>query len=208
MKNPVDLTLYLVTNRGSLSLDDFIKIIIDSADGGVTLVQIREKELPAREMILIGKQLLSLLKPRGIPLIINDRVDVAHAVGADGVHLGQSDLTVREARAILGQRAIIGISIESLEQAKEAAYEDVDYLAASPVFATNTKQDCSKPWGLSGLKELCSIAKRPVVAIGGIQEWNVKQVMDAGAEGVAVVSAIFDAPCPKAAARTILNRMR
>ena len=208
MKSPIDLSLYLVTNRGALALEDFFKIISLSIEGGVKIIQLREKETPAREMIAVGKRLRSLLKPLGIPLIINDRVDVAHAVNADGVHLGQSDLEVSEARAILGQRVIIGLSVETIEQAIAAADEDVDYLAASPVFHTKTKSDCDKPWGLHGLQYLCSISRHRIVAIGGIDETNVEKVLECGAEGVAVVSAIFNAQCPKAAAIKITNRMK
>lgn len=198
-----DLSLYLVTHRGSRDLESFFKIIIAAVEGGVTLVQLREKECSAREMIDIGKKLLHLLRPLKIPLIINDRVDVAHVLQADGVHLGQSDLAVSEARAILGPQAIIGLSVESLEQARNAVIENVDYLAASPLFETKTKTDCTQPWGLQSLKELCSLSKHPIVAIGGINETNVMQVKECGVNGVAVVSAIFDAPCPKTAAHRI-----
>lgn len=208
MKPFIDLSLYLVTNRGILALEDFFRIIHQSIDGGVKVIQLREKETAACEMIEIGKKLRSFLKPLGIPLIINDRVDVAHAVNADGVHLGQSDLKVAEARAILGEQAIIGLSVETIEQVIAAADEDLDYLAASPVFPTKTKSAHHKPWGLDGLKDICSISRHPIVAIGGINETNVGRVLECGAVGVAVVSAIFDAPCPRLAAITITNRMR
>lgn len=208
MRRSVDLSLYLVTNRESLEFDDFLTIIRASVEGGVKIVQLREKETPAREMISTGKRLLSVLKPHGIPLIINDRVDVAHAVGADGVHLGQSDLKVAEARAILGEKAIIGLSVESLGQAIAANGEDVDYLAASPIFQTKTKTDCGEPWGLDGLKQLCAVSSHPVIAIGGIDETNAKQVIDCGAVGVAVVSVIFNASCPKTAASNMIERMK
>lgn len=204
----LDLSLYLVTKREALELDDFLNLIRASIEGGVRIVQLREKKSSAREMISIGKKLLSLLQPHGVPLIINDRVDVAHAVGADGVHLGQSDLSVAETRAILGKKAIIGLSVESLEQAIAASEEAVDYLAASPLFHTKTKTDCSEPWGLSGLKQLCAISKHPVIAIGGIDETNAKQIIDCGAAGIAVVSAIFNAPCPKTAAFKMIQEMR
>lgn len=208
MKSPIDLSLYLVTNRGALTLEDFFRIISLSIEGGVKVIQLREKEASAHEMIAVGKRLRSLLKPLGIPLIINDRVDIAHAVNADGVHLGQSDLKVAEARAILGQQVIIGLSVETIEQAIAAADEDVDYLAASPVFLTKTKSDCERPWGLHGLQQLCSISRHPIVAIGGIDETNVEKVLECGVAGVAVVSAIFNAPCPKIAAIKITNRMK
>lgn len=208
MKRSLDLSLYLVTDRGSHDLETFFNIILASIEGGIRVVQLREKDIPASEMIHIGKRLLSLLQPLGVPLIINDRVDVAHAIKADGVHLGQSDLKVAEARAILGEKAIIGLSVESLEQAKAAVDEEVDYLAASPLFYTKTKTDCAHPWGLEGLKRLCAISKCPVIAIGGINETNVRQVIESGAVGVAVVSAIFNSPCPRTAASILRNRMK
>lgn len=205
MRGIFDLSLYLVTNRENRELEDFFNIILASIEGGVKIVQLREKMASAREIVAIGKKLLLLLKPLKVPLIINDRVDVAHAIGADGVHLGQSDLTIAEARAILGKQAIIGISVESLEQAMATANEDVDYIAASPLFATKTKTDCGKPWGLNGLKELCAMSRHPVIAIGGINETNAKQVIECGATGIAVVSAILRAPCPKTAALRLKN---
>lgn len=208
MKMPIDLSCYLVTDRGALNLEQFLKIIKKSILGGVTIVQLREKNLSAREMISIGQALCSLLRPLSIPLIINDRVDIAHLISADGVHLGQSDLKVREARAILGSQAIIGLSVATIEQVIEAQDEEVDYLAASPVFHTQTKADCSRPWGLEGLKQACSISRHPVIAIGGINETNVEKVMAHGAVGVAVVSAIFNAPCPQMAAMALKNRMK
>ncbi|MDR2539240.1 MAG: thiamine phosphate synthase [Chlamydiales bacterium] len=208
MKCFVGPSLYLVTHRKSLQLEDFFRVIRASVDGGVKIVQLREKEVSAREITTIGKKLLSILKPLGIPLIVNDRVDVAHAIGADGVHLGQSDLRVTEARAILGKNAMIGLSVESLEQAKAAREEDVDYLAASPIFHTKTKTDCAEPWGLNGLKQLCAICNCPVIAIGGINVTNIKEIMECGAAGVAVVSAVFDAPCPKTVVCEMINRMK
>jgi thiamine-phosphate pyrophosphorylase len=208
MKRSIDLSLYLVTRREALGIEEFLSVIHAAVNGGVTVVQLREKEASARETIHLGKKLIMLLKPLGVPLIINDRVDIAHAIGADGVHLGQSDLSVSEARAILGKKAMIGISVESLQQAQNAMVEDLDYLAASPIFHTKTKTDCAEPWGLNGLKQLCTATKYPVVAIGGINETNVRDVMDCGASGVALVSAIFDAACPRSAARTVIQRMK
>ena len=208
MKHPIDLSLYLVTDRKALTLEAFFHIIHAAIEGGVTIVQLREKDSSAKEIISLGKKLLSFLSPLGIPLIINDRVDIAHAIGAAGVHLGQSDLTVAEARAILGNHAIIGLSVETFAQAYQAESEQVDYLAASPIFHTNTKPDCAQSWGLDGLKQLCATTTHPVIAIGGINETNAKQIIECGAAGVAVVSALFNAPDPKAAARNILNRIK
>lgn len=208
MKNPLDLSLYLVTHREMHSLENFFSIIHQAINGGVKIVQLREKETPVQEIIALGKSLHAFLKPLGIPLIINDRVDVALAVNAEGVHLGQSDACVAEARRLLGRQAIIGLSVESMEQAIAAEEEDVDYLAASPVFSTQTKSDCEAPWGLDGLKRLCSTSRHPIIAIGGINETNAAEIIECGAAGVAVVSAIFNAPCPKSAALALAKRIK
>jgi thiamine-phosphate pyrophosphorylase len=133
---------------------------------------------------------------------------VAHALHADGVHLGQSDLQVAHAREILGKQAIIGLSVETMEQAMDAVEEEVDYLAASPLFLTKTKPECSKAWGFDGLKQLCSLSRHPIIAIGGIDEANVEKVLECGAVGVAVVSAIFHAPCSKTAVMAIANKIK
>lgn len=197
------MTLYLVTDRNNLGLEEFFTIILQAIEGGVQMIQLREKNIPDREYIQIGSRLQSLLKPHAIPLIINDRVDIAQAINADGVHLGQSDGNISEARRVLGPKAIIGLSVETIEQALEAEKKKVDYIAASPVFPTHTKKDCSTPWGLEGLKDLCSISHHPVIAIGGINEANVKEIWESGVSGVAVISAIFHASCPKSAARRL-----
>lgn len=202
----IDLSLYLVTARGKMSLENFFKIILDAIKGGVTVVQLREKEASFDEVVLVANQLLELLQPLGIPLIINDRIDVALETKAAGIHLGQSDLNVAEARKILGKEAIIGQSIETLNDAKMAMTQDVNYIAASPLFPTNTKPNCAAPIGLSTLKEICLISSIPVIAIGGINVNNVQSVFEAGVTGVAVVSAIFDAPSPMTAARSLRRR--
>lgn len=201
----IDLTLYLVTARGDMPLEKFFKIILEAVNGGVTAIQLREKYASNFEMLKIAKELLRLLRPRRIPLIINDRIEVALEAGADGVHLGQSDHTSKQARALLGQHAIIGLSVETLDQAKKALAEDVEYIAVSPVFTTSSKMDCASPSGVDGLKEICLISHLPVVGIGGINSENMNAVFQAGASGIAVVSSIFHAACPKQAA-SLLRR--
>lgn len=208
MKKQAERSLYLVTNSAELSLEDFLQIVRLSIEGGVTMVQLREKEMSSKEMCRIGRKLLSYLKPQGIPLIINDRLEVAHDIQADGVHLGQSDLEVSEARAILGQNAIIGLSVENMDHVQKAESQMVDYLAASPLFHTKTKSNCSPPWGLDNLTRLCSISRHPVIAIGGINEANLESVLACGVSGIAVVSAIFNAPCPKKSAETLIKKMK
>ena len=138
-----------------------------------------------------------------MPLIVNDRVDVALAAGADGVHVGQSDMDGRDVRRLLGPDAIVGLSVETMEQAAEAAALDVDYLGVSPIFSTPTKTDTVSEWGLSGLAALRRASKHVLVAIGGIHASNAAQVVEAGADGIAVVSAICAAPDPEVGARAL-----
>ncbi len=193
--------LYLVAGWDNKSPDEFLKMVGEAIEGGVNIVQLRQKDASARELIAYGEALKALLESYGIPLLINDRVDVAHALGADGVHLGQSDLPLSHARAILGPKALIGLSIETLDHIKKA--DAADYLAASPVLTTRTKPDCGTPWGWDGLKRACDLSLRPVIAIGGMNETNAAFACQCGAAGVAVVSAITEAACPKTAARKI-----
>lgn len=207
IKTAYDLSLYLVTKKDNIPLEKFFRIILDSIAGGVTVVQLREKKASFEETVKLGKQLLNLLKPLNVPLIINDRVDVAFAIGAQGVHLGQSDFSVPLARTFLGKNAIIGLSVGNTEQVKNALEMQVDYVAASPVFPTVSKTDCKGHIGIEGIKQICAVSTVPVVAIGGINESNVENVLHAGAAGVAVISAIFGAPCPKAAALKIKSNM-
>ena len=206
-KNYIDLSLYLVTQRGSLSLKAFFDIIKEAVRGGVSVVQLREKGTDIAEFLRIGESLLDILSPMGIPLIINDSVEIALAIGADGVHLGQGDISIAEARRILGPKAIIGLSIETLEQAWAAESLELDYIAASPIFRTPTKVDTSKPWGLEGLKLLCGMTRYPVVSIGGITIENTEDVITAGSSGISVVSAIFNAESPRKAARELLIKI-
>lgn len=198
--NSIDLSLYLVTNRKEMPLDQFYERVLEAVKGGVTVVQLREKNTPFPEFVKIARQLKALLK---VPLIINDRIDVALASEADGVHLGQSDHQVQEARKVLGKNAIVGLSVETMGQAEKAIEEEVDYIAVSPVFPTLTKLDCAAHLGIEGLKSVVAISQFPVIAIGGIDFTNAHQIFGAGAKGVAVVSAIFDAPCPKTAAQKL-----
>ncbi|MDI6725590.1 MAG: thiamine phosphate synthase [Smithellaceae bacterium] len=211
MKRSVDWGLYLVTDR-QLSAPRTIEETVKAAlPGGVSVVQLREKDGTTREFLLLALRLLTILRPAGVPLIINDRLDVAIAAGADGVHLGQSDLPYREARSILGPEAIIGLSVETLEQAREAEEWDIDYLAASPVFSTPTKTDTGPAWGLAGLFSLRKLTRHPLVAIGGINRTNAASVLQAGADGIAVVSALCAAPDPGAEAkylREIIEQVR
>jgi len=195
-----DYRLYLVTDR-ELSLGRPIEdVVLDAVRGGVTMVQLREKDLPTRPFVESARRLKTLLDPLDIPVIINDRIDVALASGADGVHIGQEDMPYGDARRLLGAEAIIGLSVENLEQAAEAEALDVDYLGVSPIFVTPTKSELETQWGLEGLQRLRRKSRKTLVAIGGIGSENAARVLDAGADGLAVVSAICSAADPRAAA--------
>lgn len=200
-----DPSLYLVTDQrlcGERSLTDVVGLAVR---GGVGLVQLREKRLNIRELIDLGRTLQALLAPFGVPLLINDRVDAVLAVGASGVHLGQSDMPVDLARLLLGPNAIVGLSLERLDQLAAAERHDVDYYGVSPVFPTHTKHDLGAAWGLEGLHALRVLTRRPLVAIGGIRSDNAEAVIRAGADGVAVVSAICAAPAPEAASAALMT---
>lgn len=208
MKQESIYSLYLVTDR-SLSHGRAMVEIADAAvAGGVSCVQLREKHLPVREMIEEAKALVELLRPRNIPLIVNDRVDVALASDADGVHLGQSDMTITDARRIVGPGCIIGISAESLEDAIRAEAEGADYVGISPVFSTATKTDIAQPLGLNGVRQIRERVSLPLVGIGGISSVNAAEVVRSGADGVAVVSAIVSAVSPENSARELLEQVR
>ncbi len=195
--------LYLVTDRelcGNKSLTD---VVIQAVNGGARYVQLREKNLSTRDFVAEARAIKKLLKPFEVPLIINDRVDVALAAGADGVHIGQEDMPYETARRLMGPKAIIGLSVETWEDVEESRKLDVSYIGVSPVFATPTKTDTKKPWGLDGLEKIKSVSRHPLVAIGGINETNAAAVVQAGGDCLAVVSAICAAENPEAAARKL-----
>ena len=195
--NKESLKLYLVTDR-DLSLGRSLEEVVrEAVDGGVTMVQLREKDAPTGEFIELGRRLMSILKPLGIPLIINDRVDVALAVNADGVHIGQSDMSYADARRLLGPDKIIGLSVENFEDLESANKLDVDYIGISPVYGTPTKTDTAEPFGLEGLRKAVEMSVHPTVAIGGMNVATVGEVIAAGTDGVAVVSAICSAESPR-----------
>ena len=200
-----NLKLYLVTDR-DLSLGRSLEeIVCEAVAGGVTIVQLREKDAATGEFVELARRLMAVLKPLGVPLIINDRVDVALAVDADGVHIGQSDMSYADARRLLGPDKIIGLSVENFEDLEAANALDVDYIGISPVYGTPTKTDTAEPFGLEGLRKAVQMSVHPTIAIGGMNASTVGDVMAAGTDGVAVVSAICSAPSPRAAAAELLN---
>lgn len=203
-----DPSLYLVTDRCLAGNRSLAWIVDQAIQGGVTMVQLREKETTTRNFLAQAQALIGLLRPQGIPLIINDRVDIALAVDADGVHVGQTDMPWRALRKLLGPEKIIGLSIENEEQAREANQMEIDYIGLSPIFSTSTKTDTAPPLGLVGIQKIRAISRHPIVAIGGISLNNASAVIEAGADGIAVVSAIIAAEEPRFAAVALQMKIR
>jgi thiamine-phosphate pyrophosphorylase len=199
----IDYSLYLVTDRNLARGRSTLDIVKSAVAGGVTCVQLREKECSTLEFIEQALTIKNFLKARGVPLIINDRLDVALAVKADGVHLGQSDMPLEMAQKIAGRSILIGISAESLQDAIKAEKGGADYIGISPIYATPTKTDTASPLGIAGLREIKNRVKIPLVGIGGLNETNSAEVIRNGADGVAVVSAIVAADDPEISAMNL-----
>jgi thiamine-phosphate pyrophosphorylase len=198
-----DLSLYLVTDR-SLSLGRPLETVVEEAvRGGVTMVQLREKDASTLDFYNLAMRLKSILKPYNVPLIVNDRLDIALACDAGGLHIGQSDMPYAVARRLLGKDKIIGLSVESIQDTIDANNLDVDYIGISPVFGTLTKTDTATALGLNGIREITRISGHPSVGIGGINLTNAQDIIQAGADGISVVSAIMSAPDPLQSARQL-----
>lgn len=195
--------MYLVTDRPLAGGRDIEWIVREAVEGGCTIVQLREKHTDTGKFVALAKRLKSVLAPYNVPLIINDRIDVALASDADGVHIGQSDMPYDIARKLLGPDKIIGLSIENFEELDFANKLDVDYVAASPVFGTPTKTDTAEPWGLEKLAEFNRRSIHPTVGIGGMNENTIGDVIACGTAGVAVVSAIVAADSPREASKRL-----
>ena len=203
--NKEQLKLYLVTDRGIAGKRDIDDIVLEAVQGGVTMVQLREKNISTREFVELAVKLKKILTPYDVPLIINDRVDVAVASGADGVHIGQSDMPYHIARGMLGYDKIIGLSVENFKQLEESNGLAVDYIGISPVFSTPTKTDTAEPFGLEGLKKAVAMSTHPTVGIGGMNPDTAASVMATGTDGIAVVSAIVGAKSPREASQNLIK---
>ena len=197
--------LCLVTDSALANGRSLGGIVAAAVKGGVTLVQLREKTASTRAFIEQARVLKRLLAPLRVPLLINDRIDVALAADADGAHVGQQDMPVALARQLLGPAAIIGLSITELGQVHDRDVELADYLGVGPIFAQSTKLDATPPLGLDGLAEVRRASSKPIVAIGGVSAANADAVRSAGADGIAVVSAIMGADDPRAAAAALVS---
>lgn len=202
--NFVDLSVYLVTNRDCCLGRDLEEIVLEAVAGGCSLVQLREKDTDTGKFVALARALRKKLKPLGIPLLINDRVDVALAAEADGVHVGQSDMHPMDVRRLIGEKALLGLSVDTEEELEIAQSLPVDYLGIGPVFPTDTKKDIKgSVWGVEGLQKAARQSRIPLVGIGGVQLENAQAVVSSGIAGVAVVSAICSAKSPRQAANDL-----
>jgi thiamine-phosphate pyrophosphorylase len=199
----VDYSLYLVADADYAAGRDILPLIEAGIAGGVTVVQLRAKSLPFAEFLALGRRVAPMLKRHRVPLIINDRADIALSCGAAGLHLGQDDLPVAVARRILAEGMIIGVSVNTPEEARDAERHGADYVGAGPVFATATIETDLPMLGPEGLRRIKDSVRIPVVAIGGITSENVRVVREAGADGIAVVSAVLGVADPREAARQL-----
>ena len=199
-KKNIDYTLYFVTDRELMSCDTVEQSVELAIDGGASVVQLREKNLSSREFYETALRVLEITKPRGVPLIINDRLDICLAAGADGVHLGQSDIPCKIAREILGADKIIGVSSHNPAEAAQAQADGADYLGVGAAFCTSTKSNTT-PVTPKTIREIREAVSLPFVVIGGVNEKNISQLYGLGINGAAVVSAICAKPDITAAAR-------
>lgn len=206
MKQPgeeVDWSLHVITDRRTAGGRSVVEAVQAAIRGGATVIQLREKEASTRQMIALGQMLLELTRAAGIPLIVDDRVDVALALDAEGVHLGQEDMPAETARKLIGPKKLLGVSASTVEEACEAEGAGADYLGVGDIFGTPSKPDAGAPIGLELLAEIARSVSIPVVGIGGITLENAAAVMQSGAAGVAVISAVIGAADPEVAARRL-----
>lgn len=197
-----ELQLYAITDRHWLNGRSLYEVVKESLDGGVTFLQLREKQLDEDHFLEEAKKLQGLCSEYNVPFIINDNVEIARAINADGVHIGQSDMEMKEAREKLGPDKIIGVSAHTKEEALLAQAQGADYLGVGAVFPTSSKDDAESV-SYETLKEICDVVSIPVVAIGGITKDNLHQLSGSGISGISVISAIYAQPDIKEAAREL-----
>lgn len=206
MKTPIDFTLYLITDRHQVPTGRTLAETVEAAlSGGARAVQLREKDLSAAELLTLAGELRTLTRRFNARLLINDRIDVALAVAADGVHLGGHSLPVAIARRLLGPEKLIGVSTHHLDEIAEAASAGADFVTFGPVFATPSKAVYGQPLGADALRTVCAAAPLPVFALGGIKAGHVSLMHDCGAHGIAVISAIIAARDPRLATQTLVD---
>ena len=201
------LRLYLVTDPKLCSQHGLVETVRDAVQGGVTIVQLRDKTATTSALVKMGRDLAADLAGTGVPLIVNDNVEAAIAIGADGLHVGQGDMKVEQARLLIGPDMLLGLSCETVEDAKTTDPAIVDYIGVSPVFATPTKTGHSLAVGFEGLRAIAAAAPVPKVAIGGLKSHHFEAIFENGADGVAVVSAICGQPDVEAAASALSTKI-
>ncbi len=208
MKPRLDLSLYLVAGPADCRNGDLISTVLQAIEGGVTIVQLRDKKLSDADFISLGKSLHAAMAATGVPLIINDRVHAAMEIGAHGIHVGTTDMQPSQARKLVGDRLLIGTSVDATGAASLPDPAFADYVGIGPVHATGTKPDHDPPIGFDGLAGLCRASGVPTVAIGGLSANDAAQVLAAGANGMCVVSAICAQANPHAAAQALSDAIR
>ena len=209
MSKMFDLSLYLVLDTSLCNgAEDVLHTAQAALKNGVTMLQLRSEHMTGKEWLEIGTPLKELLNASGVPFIVNNRLDMALALGADGVHIGQKDLPPHIARRILGPDKLIGLSISTAEELASAPYEFVNYLGVGPVFPTTSKQNTAPALGITGLKQMVRDKKAPAVGIGGITLENIAAVLATGIEGVGVVSAICGQESPGDATKQLKKHLR
>lgn len=204
--NNLDLSLYLVTNN-SEDEEKFLNIIEESLKGGVSVVQLREKKAETLDFYNLALKVKEITQKYNVPLIINDRIDIALAIDADGVHVGQSDMPAKTARSMIGEDKILGVSAANIKEAKKAQRDSADYIGVGAVYPTNTKDDATSV-PKKELKEIVKSVDIPVVAIGGITQENAHELNDCRIDGLSVVSAIMEAENPKIASENLLKEFK
>lgn len=202
-----DFKLYVIVDRNAVGRRDLIYVAREAIAGGADVIQLRDKDTTVEDLIKVGRALRKLTYKSDVLFIVNDRTDIAKAVDADGVHLGQDDLPIKIARSILGRHKIIGLSTHSISQAEEAQRKGADYIGVGPIFATPTKPEY-KAVGVDLIRKVKGKIKIPFVAIGGIDESNLGKVLTAGASRIAVVRAVCGAKNIRRAARNLKERLR
>jgi thiamine-phosphate pyrophosphorylase len=200
--------LYVITDEKIAGGRSHIEIAREAVRGGADIIQLRDKSRSCAELIAIGREIAAIGRKAGVVFIVNDRLDVALSCGADGVHLGHGDMRVSTARQLAPHGFIIGVSVGSAEEAADAEREGADYVALSPTFSTASKEDAGPGLGLDRLREIRCAVSVPVIAIGGISHKNVRDVIAAGADGIAVISAVVAGPDIAAAARELKKLVR
>ncbi len=204
----VDWSVYVITDRRAAGDRPLTDVIREALAGGATVVQLREKAATTREIVQLARTLHTITRAAQVPLIVNDRLDIALAVGAEGVHVGQEDMPAPLARGLIGPDRILGVSAGTVAEARQAEDDGADYLGVGDVYGTPSKPDAGEPIGVQGLRKIAQAVSIPVVGIGGITADRAAAVIEAGAAGVAVISAVVGAPNPEAAAHRLRQIVR